>query len=52
MRKTWKYTRRKINGKMRDVKVITKSDGKPLVRIVGVRNTTDGYHQRGNYKKR
>ena len=37
----WKYTIRKINGKRTRCKVRKKTDGKILVRKVGVRNYTD-----------
>jgi len=46
MRKTWRYTRRKINGRMRDVKVKRKTDGNYIVRIVGSPNRTDSFYYR------
>ena len=38
----WKYTKRKINGKTRRVKVRKLQDGRVRVRVVGYRNTVDG----------
>lgn len=37
----WKYTKRRINGKIRKIKYHRKSDGGYLVRIVGHRNAAD-----------
>jgi len=45
MTRAWTYTKRKINGKMRNVKVRTHM-GKPQVRMVGVRNLTDSARRR------
>ena len=40
-RRSWRYTRRVINGKKCRVKVRRKVDGKYLVRKVGFRNSRD-----------
>jgi len=37
----WRYTRRKINGKRRKVKVHRRENGNYLVRVVGYRNYHD-----------
>jgi len=37
----WRYTKRKLNGKLRNCKVKRFANGKTLVRVVGHRNSSD-----------